>query len=222
MQARQTAYKLWIASILSSPYTKTTEEFSSHYITLKDQHISRVNIIANVIETFVSPEDTHASLTVDDGSGTIRIRVFKDNLALLRDIEMGDLVLIIGKIREYNNELYILPEIVKKLTNVSWGKLRRLELMKEQGKPPSLQQALRLQESAPPPLTAIQMQTIAGPVSDSAQDIMSSLEKSEEGISISALAASLRMPQEEVEKAILELLKNNDIYQNKPGHYKVL
>ncbi len=221
MQARQTAYKLWIASILSSPYTKTTGEFSPNYITFKDQQISRVNIMANVIETFASPEDTHASLTVDDGSGTIRIRVFKDNLALLRDIEMGDLVLIIGKIREYNNELYILPEIVKKLTNASWGKLRRLELTKEHGKPPALQQAIHLQE-IPQQHTALQVQTVVAPVSEITQGVLSSIEKSEEGVSLPVLATSLNITQGEVEKIILELLKNNDIYQNKPGHYKVL
>lgn len=222
MQQRQTAHKLWISHILSSPYTKTTEEFAPHYITFKDMQISRVNIIANVIETFTNPEATLASVTLDDGSGNIRMRAFKDNVPMLRDIEMGDLVLVIGKVREYNNELYIVPEIVKKIANPAWSKLRRLELLKEHGQPTPVQQQTppRIQEETSMPM--IQVSTIAAPVSERAQEILSYIEKSEEGISPSDLMSSLNISQQEVERIILELLKTSDIYQNKPGHYKVL
>ncbi|MEK6839400.1 MAG: OB-fold nucleic acid binding domain-containing protein [Nanoarchaeota archaeon] len=222
MQQRQTAHKLWIAHILSSPYTKTTEEFTPHYITFKDMQISRVNIIANVIETFVNPEATLASVTLDDGSGTIRMRAFKDNITIVKDIEMGDLILVIGKVREYNNEVYIVPDIVKKISNPAWSKLRRLELLKEHGQPSPIQQQVpqRMQEETSMPM--IQISTIAAPVSERAQEVLSYIEKSEEGIAPSALMSSLNLPQQEIERIILELLKNSDIYQNKPGHYKIL
>jgi RPA family protein len=93
--SRQTAYKLWIANILSSPYTKSTEEFAPNYIKLNNQEISRVNVIATVVETFVNQEQTLASITLDDGSGSLRVRAFKEEIKILTNVSMGDLVMVI-------------------------------------------------------------------------------------------------------------------------------
>ncbi len=218
---RQTAVKLWIGHIISSPYTKTTEEFSPHYITFRNEKISRVNIIANVIETFTSPDNTHASLTLDDGSGTIRIRAFKEDIKLFQGMTLGDLIMLIGKVREYNNEIYVAAEIVKKL-ELAWGRVRRLELIKAIGQPPQpiLQERQQVQQEEM--VTAVQVQTIPAQHPEAFQKVLSSIGQSEGGISVDMLSASLSMPREEVEKVILDLIKTNDVYQNKPGYYKTL
>jgi len=219
---RLTAYKLWIASILASPYTKTTGEFSPNYITYNSKHVSRVNIIANVVETFISEDAALASLVIDDGSAIIHVRAFKEDTKLLQDIGVGDLILVVGKIKEYNNEMYILPEIVKVMP-LAWGKVRRLELQKEIGPPPSI-----LQQRSTPPVQepAIPLQQTyaitAQDHSEMSKKILSLLQHTEEGISIDSISESLSITREETNKGILELLKNNDIYQNKPGHYKML
>ena len=125
---RKTAHKLWISNIVNSPYTKSTGEFEPNYITLDNKQISRVNIIASVIETFMSEDEKFSSIVIDDGSATIKLQAFKEDTKLLKDFEMGDLIMAIGKVREFNNEKYILAEIVKTL-NPTWGKIRRLELL---------------------------------------------------------------------------------------------
>ena len=225
MQQRQTAYKLWIANILSSPYTKSAGEFSPNYITFNNIQITRVNLIGNVVETFTSEDKSHASVTIDDGSSTIRVKSFKDDIKIINELSLGDLIMVIGKIKEYNDEVYILPEIVKKLTNLIWGKVRRLELLKHVGEPPSVViRPVRTEKPIEdaPVLPAVQIQTIPEPSSEISQQILSSIGKSEDGISVDNILISLHLTREEVEKSILELLKNNDIYQNKPGHYKIL
>ncbi len=225
MQQRQTAYKLWIANIHSSPYTKSTEEFSPNYITFNNIQITRVNLIGNVVETFVSEDKAHASVTIDDGSSTIQVKSFKDDIKIINELSLGDLIMVIGKVREYNGDIYILPEIVKKLTNLAWGKVRRLELLKYVGEPPStvikpIRKEMPVEDA--PVLPPVQVQTIPEPSSEMSQQILSSIGKSEDGISVDNIMISLHLTREEVEKSILELLKNNDIYQNKPGHYKIL
>jgi RecG-like helicase len=217
--SRQTAYKLWIANILSSPYTKSTEEFAPNYIKLNNQEISRVNVIATVVETFVNQEQTLASITLDDGSGSLRVRAFKEEIKILTNVSMGDLVMVIGKIKEYNNERYILPEIVKPLTNAAWGRLRRLELLKTFGEPPA-------QLTPPSPSVEVQpavyTQTIVEPSSEFYEQVRKAIEQSESGISPEALSANLNLSKEQINNTLLDLMKNNEIYQNKPGHYKTL
>ena len=217
---RQTAYKIWITNILSSPYIKSTEEFAPNFIKLNNQEINRVNIIATVVETFVNPEQTLASITLDDGSGTIHARAFKEDIKVLTSIATGDLVMIIGKIKEYNNERYILPEIAKTLSNAAWGRLRRLELIKTLGEPLAQQQPIPL----PPVQTqpAVYAQTIVEPASEFYEEVRRAIEKSEPGISPEALSANLNVSKEAISSTLLDLMKNNEIYQNKPGHYKTL
>lgn len=76
--------------------------------------VLRVNLIANVIEKFeVNNEKKFGSITLDDGTGQIRAKVFGDDLTKIKDIKEGDTILVIGLIKEYNNEKYLVPEIIR-------------------------------------------------------------------------------------------------------------
>ena len=87
--------------------------------------VSRVNIIAAMI--YKSEDFNYSSAVIDDGTGRIQLRSFENN-AYFSKIDVGDIVLIIGKIREFNNEKYIVPEILKRINNAKWVDVRRLEL----------------------------------------------------------------------------------------------
>jgi RPA family protein len=65
---------------------------------------------------------------LDDGSGSISARVFGEDLAKLAGVNVGDVVLVIGRPREYGSEKYVLLEIIKKVENKKWIDVRRLEL----------------------------------------------------------------------------------------------
>jgi RecG-like helicase len=222
---RQTAYKVWISNILNSLYTKSTGEFVPNFITCNNLQISRVNIIASVVDIYHDETGSFSSLTLDDGSATIVARTFKEDTRLMQDNDMGDVVLIIGKIKEYNGELYLVAEIVKKLTNPLWGKVRRQELLSTIGEaPPVIPQPSR--QNQPPDQPVIQevsyTQTVTAHPSEHAQKVLEKLGATEEGLSVDTMSTSLNLPKEEIEKSVLELMKNNDIYQNKPGCYKIL
>lgn len=143
---RETAYKLRIGDIfLGKPIvedipqeTPDPNQIASfqvkerfRYLELGEKKIVRVNIIANIIEMYSSEGDKkYLSLTIDDASGQIRVKVFGDDVAMFSNLSHGDTIVVIGVLRSFNNELYILPEIIKK-TDPRYLLVRKLELEKD-------------------------------------------------------------------------------------------
>jgi RPA family protein len=144
---RETAYKLRIGEILSgAPIVEDvpqeaspdpTQNISSgatkerfRFLELGDKKIIRVNIIANIIEKYISEgEKKYASITVDDATGQIRLKTFGEDVNKFSDLAQGDTIIIIGVLRTYNRDLYILPEVIKK-ADPRYLLIRKLELEK--------------------------------------------------------------------------------------------
>ena len=141
---RLPAYKVWLSSINNGSYVKPTEEFTPPHIDVEGKKISRINLVATVVQKTETEDKSYSSLTVDDGSAQIRIKTWREDTKLLNQINVSDVLIIIGKVREYQDELYIIPEIVKKIQS-KLQMLRNLELYKEYGKPKPLSIVLRKQ-----------------------------------------------------------------------------
>ena len=125
---RATAYKLRIGDILRGKPIIENERMN--FLELGDKQIIRVNIVANIIEKYVSEgEKKYMAFTIDDASGQIRIKVFGDDVENFKQIEQGNTIMIIGFVRNYNNELYIQPEILK-VQDPRYLLVRKLELEK--------------------------------------------------------------------------------------------
>ena len=117
---RETAYKIRIGDLLrGNQIFEETEALNKRllHVELGNKKLIRVNIIANVIDKFESESESRfATITLDDGSGQIRARVFGEDVNKFKELIQGDTIVIIGFVRSYNQELYILPEIIKKIT----------------------------------------------------------------------------------------------------------
>jgi len=100
-QKRQTAYKISIASVLNSRYVKT-EGFQPNYLELDSNRVSRVNVVGIVVDKTVAQQ---TSLTIDDGTGRISARMF-ENDSVLDVMQVGDILLIVGRPREFSSEKY--------------------------------------------------------------------------------------------------------------------
>lgn len=133
LKKRETAYKLRISDILkASQIFEETEGANKRlrFVELGNKQILRVNIIANVVDKYESDSERRfASITLDDGSGQIRARVFGDDIAKFHELIQGDTLIIIGLLRSFNQELYILPEIIKK-QDPKYLLIRKLEIEK--------------------------------------------------------------------------------------------
>ena len=120
---RQTAFILSIEDINKGKFVK--EEDNPSYIITKDNlKVSKVNVMG-IITNINSDIPTYERITIDDGDEIDVIAFDKD---LIQDAEIGDTVNIIGRLREYNDEKYIIPIIIKKINPV-WLKYRKKELI---------------------------------------------------------------------------------------------
>lgn len=119
---RQIAYKCSISELNKGVFIKKTG-WDSSFVMTNYGDFSRVNLIAVV----VGKDEKY--FTMEDGTGKINGRFFENAEQELEKIDIGDLILIIGRPREFNNEIYITPEIIKKIHNKAWIMYRRKELL---------------------------------------------------------------------------------------------
>ncbi len=131
---RNVAHKIRIGDILMGKPILDGDRFS--FLEWGHKKIVRVNIIGNIIEKYESEgEKRFGSITIDDGTGQIKAKVFGDDLEKISNLNEGQTILIIGTLRIFNEELYISPEIIKE-TDSRYLLIRKLESEKEKGKGP--------------------------------------------------------------------------------------
>ncbi len=126
VKKRQTAYKFFIKDILAGKPVMNGDRLS--YLEIGSKNVVRVNVLANVIDTFSSEgEKKYSSITLDDATGQIRANAFGDDVTKLNSLSLGNTLVLIGVLRFFNNEVYISPEVVK-LADTKYLLVRKLEL----------------------------------------------------------------------------------------------
>jgi len=203
---RQVAYKVKISDILNGNLTK--DDASAGFIRMNDLNVSRTNIIATVV--YKSDDMSYASALIDDGTGKIPLRSF-ENKDVFSKIDIGDAVLVIGKIREFNNEKYIIPEILKKINNIEWVNLRKAELEKNKMIGSDLG-ILKTENNI----------LIEGDNFGIDEEVYSLIKKLDNGDGASFEDVIKSSKNAKAENVITKLLENGDIFEIKPGKLKVL
>lgn len=126
---RHTAFKLRIGDILVGKPVMKNDRFG--FLELGNKNISRVNVIGNIVDKYDSQsESKFVNLTLDDGSGQIKLKTFGDDSSKVENINQGETVIVIGVLRNWNNEIYITPEIIKP-QDPKYLLVRKLEIDKE-------------------------------------------------------------------------------------------
>lgn len=128
---RQTTVKARISDVVNSKFIKKEGLEPSYILTELGQRISRANLVGTIVDKFMSEDGNYSSITLDDDSDSIRIKAFKEDSNIFANFEIGDLIMVIGKVREYAGENYIIPEIVKKIADPNYESLHRLETLKQ-------------------------------------------------------------------------------------------
>ncbi len=126
---RNIAFKMRIGDILLGKPIFDNEKFIN--IELGEMRISRVNLIGNIVDKYESEgEKKYYFFTLDDGSGQIKLKAFGDDSQKFKNIQQGQTVTVIGVIRNWNNETYVQPEIIKE-QDPKYLLIRKLELEKK-------------------------------------------------------------------------------------------
>lgn len=126
---RSTAAKLWIKDIVQGKFVKGEQRFEPNVVvTPLNESVSRVRILGTVVSRFTSEDGKYATITLDDTTETIAVRTFREGVELLQEVKPGDIVDVIGKVKEYEEERYINPETVWRIEDPNWELVRKLEL----------------------------------------------------------------------------------------------
>ncbi len=210
---RSIAFKVALSDVTTLPFVKGDGSNSS-YLQHEEEQITRVNVIGTIIQ-----KRDNMSMAIDDNSSPMLLRVFEDK-GLLQNMEIGDVVLTVGRPREYGTERYILPEIVKKV-DAAWLKVRGKELS-------SMKKMIVVQNVS----DGAQHQSMEKETEEIEKTEMESKAPSEricsyiksndkgEGVDIEDIVGSHVV--DNVETHVAKLLKNGDIFEIRPGRVKVL
>lgn len=217
IKKRWTAFKLPIGALFKAKLEFENERFK--FAILDDKEIVRVNIVANVIDKYET--ENYSTLTLDDGTGTIRLKAFSDSVALLNNIEIAATVVVIGVLRYFNNELYIVPEIVKEVDPklLLARKLELLEKFKELYEK-SEEEARNETRSESEKVDEIEKErepTLK-------EQILEMVREAEVfgGITLEELVTKLNKPLDTIKEAVTELLEQGFIFEPKPGKLRIL
>ncbi|MBD3309781.1 hypothetical protein GF351_01030 [Candidatus Woesearchaeota archaeon] len=219
-QKRQIAYKVRIRDLQKGEYVKQ-EGWNPNYITSQDgRKISRVNIIGAVVSA--SEPGSFPSIIIDDSTGRISVRTFEEDNDMLGDVRVGEVVMLVGRPREYGNEKYIVPEILRKIQDKRWIDVRRLELGEEAGGPS--RQEEKPQEVSSPPEKGLAEETAEAEdkhAEDPIQNLIDCIRSLDKGEGADHEEVIQRCGKDK-EEHIKRLLEQGEIFEIRPGMLKVL
>jgi len=196
---RHVAYKFQIGTLLSGKPEMEGDKIK--FMLLQDKQVIRVNLIANIVDKYVQDgEKKFGSMTLDDATGQIKVKVFGDDVDKIQGFEQGDTILAIGILRHWNNEIYMTPEILKK-KELNFLLARKLEIEKSAPKEYNKEQLSMLKDK------------IIGFVRDA---------ENNGGIDIEKIILELKEPAESIKREIKKLLEDGVAYEPRPGRLRWL
>jgi len=212
---RQTAYKVWVSDIHNAQLTKGEGEFEADYITVRDRKISRVNVIGVVVS--VSDGEGYTHLIIDDGTGNVALRLWENNYVL--DVKVGEVVLVIGRIKVFNDARSLSAEVVKKV-EATWAKVRNFELKKLYGDPVKIEKFdVDDVEQGPPAEEEGVVEEES--VNDVRGGVLSYIEENDVGTGV-LLDDLTKSVGGNSEKVVQELLKDGEIFEVAMGRLRIL
>ncbi len=206
---RSPAIKVRIKELINGEFYRTPGNEPNYLLTSLGERVSRARVLGVVVSKFVSEDGEYVNITLDDGSGTISVRAFRDT-RVLEKIEVGDTADIIGKVKEYEGEVYLLAEIARKISDPNWELVRRLELVIKDKKLGGIQ------EEVAPEST----DEDGGDPKDRVLEVIRRLDQGE-GVKYITIARELKMSEDQLDTIINELLLEGEIYEPKIGRFKI-
>ncbi|MCX6817859.1 MAG: hypothetical protein NTU57_03300 [Candidatus Aenigmarchaeota archaeon] len=237
MIARQTAKKVRVWDIVNGTFVKKGGFEPSFVKTPSGEEVARARILATIVAKFVAEDGNYAAVTLDDGSDTIRAKTFK-TIKPLDTVEIGDIVDIIGKLREYNGEKYMMPEVVSKVTDPNVEVMRRLEMVYKQTAARRAKEFVEKNKSRNPEELRKELSEkfgIENPIIDALlgdkkaeggdkgslkKQLLDVINASKDGIVYSQLMKSVKAKGADIESAVDELLNDGMCYEPSPGRIR--
>ena len=196
---RHIAYKMRIGDLLKGRVIMEMDRFKS--LEIENKQIVRVNLIANIIDKFLQEgEKKFASVTLDDASGQIKLKLFGEDITKFAPFAQGDTVSVIGLLRSWNNEVYLTPEIIKK-RDPAFLMVRKLEIDKTKPKVVEKTELAKVREVI---LEKIKQEDANG------------------GVETEKLVMEVQATPDVINNEIRKLLEEGMVYEPRPGKLRYL
>lgn len=224
---RMTAVKVNISELVNGEWVQKDGMEPSFVRTPSGVDVSRARILGTVIAKFLAEDGNFASLTIDDSSETIRAKTFK-TLKPVDRFNIGDLVDLIGKVREYNGEIYIMPEVIRKV-EPNTELLRKLEIL-------AAKKGVAIKEPELKKVAEVEKPVIGGEIIKTGgteetkekemdrdalrKEIIKIIEAEKNGIKYENIVKKVKAPEEIVESVINEILSEGICYEPSPGRIR--
>ncbi|MCS7123103.1 MAG: OB-fold nucleic acid binding domain-containing protein, partial [Candidatus Aenigmarchaeota archaeon] len=147
----------------------------------------------------ISEDMKYGFIVVNDITESIRVKFFNEDVELIKDLQKGDIVTVIGKVREYSGEIYVVGEAVSVV---------------------SFETELRRKKEA---IEFIKKFSTTKKEVDYKQPILRFIKEMDDGngVDIGKIIESFQIPLSFIDKAISELLEEKKIIEILPSVYKV-
>ncbi len=198
---RETAMICIVDDLLKGNFVRT-EGWNPSYFSTRIGDVSRVNLIGVVVS-----KENAEGLLLDDGSGRILLRSFGE--ISFSEVDIGDLILVIGRPRTYNDQNYVLPEIIRKISQ-KWGAYRQLqlEILRKKIRPEKKEARTPIKEEEQPV--------------NHHQKIIAFIKDLDSGSGADTEEVIKRSGVQNGENVIRKLIEEGEIFEFKPGKLKVL
>lgn len=206
MAFRDTALKVRIKDITSGKFKNDGSEWESYLITPLNEKAARVRVLATVVSKFVSDNGKYANISLDDATDTITSRAFDDCVKLIENTKEGDIVDVIGRVKEYKDEKYISAESVSRIVDPNWELVRKLELALKSKELGGANDSTGEEDSSKNPKLIV----------------IRHIEEFDngDGVKYVRLLNETGFNDEKLEKILTELMEEGDIYEPKIGKFK--
>jgi RPA family protein len=198
-----------VREILEGEFRRGGDRWEPSHVVVGEERVSRARVMGTVVSKFVSDDRKYGALTIDDGSGAIHCRAFRESVELLLRVKVGDLVDVIGRVKEYDGERYLNLETLWVVGNPNWEIVRRLELLKRRA-----------------PARRVEVEKVAeepeGREEDPKLFVLNLIESMDEGEGVKYLdlLRESGLDEERLEDLLNELMREGEIYEPKIGRFR--
>jgi hypothetical protein len=219
MEPRQIAYKITLKDLEKGRFEQA-QGASPNGIRIGSTLISRVQIIA------VVTAHSDAGFVIDDGTSSMSVRVFEERTPP----PIGSVISLVGRPREFQTQRYIIPEGYVQVDS-AWLKVRQKELERitysethsefdQEGTPE--ESKIPVQETAEKSLEEENVEDVEEIVDEPAQNpleaLLTAMKALDDGSGITYEDLTTVCDDAMIQK----LLEAGEIFEIRPGMYKVL
>ena len=208
-----------IESITRSELTKDDEDERWHVTTPFGQNLSRVWILGFI--TYINKgENNYIGLTVEDGTGVITVKSWDESLS---EFNQWDIVEVLGRIQVSEQddmiEVYIYPEIARKIKDDNWLIFHSLKIVQEARR---IQKEVHVEKAK---IGGLELGDGIFSFEDLKQKLKNIVQELDEGFGVTLKQIRNKLPNVElvqIEEAIKELRDDGEFFEPRSEVYSYI